>query len=564
MIKLSFTQARELVSQRGFLLGALIALGASLRLWGLGSESLRLDEAQSIWQASHTAEFIRTYMLKNVHLPLHNTLLHFWIRLFGSSEISVRFLSAIPGVLTIPAFYLLAREFLKGRWVLIATAFATISPFWIWYSREIRMYTLLTLVATLSYYFFVKILKRNKGTDYILYGLVNLIGIYTHYFFFLILFVQAIYFLIIWWSSRKLKSAKVDKKIILRRLIAVGLILFILFLPWLLMLVRSYGSGSLAPILQAPTTFNIALSFYEFSFGYQPDYVAASIIALWPLITLISFFFLMKREPIPRKIYFLILGILLPIAIVFFASLLIRPMYLTRYLIIVTPLFYIFTIWLLSELQGWGQKVLAGVLLILIVASLANQYVSPNNPAKEDYRAATTYISSATTPRDIVVLAPPYIVYPFQYYYNGPAQVTSIPIWDKRKGAIPLVTPERLLVDSDAIQANHQRLFLFVASDLEGGGTARDYFDKHLTKIEKRQFSKNLWLHVYQAEYLQPSPPPSSLPDTGYYTVKRGDSLSSISFRLYGNEERYSELAQLNKITNPNMILPDQKILLPH
>ena len=69
------------------MLAALTGIGVFLRLWNLGAESLRLDEAQSVWQASHSLEFIRQYMIKNVHLPLHNSLLHVWMRLFGSSEI---------------------------------------------------------------------------------------------------------------------------------------------------------------------------------------------------------------------------------------------------------------------------------------------------------------------------------------------------------------------------------------------------------------------------------------------------------------------------------------------
>ena len=65
-----------------YLIIASLVVGLLLRIWNLGSESLRLDEAQSIWQASHSIEFIKEYMLKNVHLPLHNTLLHFWIEFF--------------------------------------------------------------------------------------------------------------------------------------------------------------------------------------------------------------------------------------------------------------------------------------------------------------------------------------------------------------------------------------------------------------------------------------------------------------------------------------------------
>src|SRR3989338_809719 len=92
-----------------------LSVGLILRAWNLGSESLRLDEAQSIWQASHSIEFIKEYMLKNVHLPLHNTLLHFWIEFFGTSEPAVRLLAVIPGMITLPFLYLLSKEIFREK-----------------------------------------------------------------------------------------------------------------------------------------------------------------------------------------------------------------------------------------------------------------------------------------------------------------------------------------------------------------------------------------------------------------------------------------------------------------
>ena len=46
------------------------------------------------------------------------------------------------------------------------------------------------------------------------------------------------------------------------------------------------------------------------------------------------------------------------------------------------------------------------------------------------------------------------------------------------------------------------------------------------------------------------------------YTVKKGDTLSEISERFYDNWVRYPEIARANGITNPNLIFPDQRLLL--
>lgn len=47
------------------------------------------------------------------------------------------------------------------------------------------------------------------------------------------------------------------------------------------------------------------------------------------------------------------------------------------------------------------------------------------------------------------------------------------------------------------------------------------------------------------------------------YTVKFGDTLADICTRYYGSTEKLQEICDLNSITNPNAILPGQKLVLP-
>lgn len=47
------------------------------------------------------------------------------------------------------------------------------------------------------------------------------------------------------------------------------------------------------------------------------------------------------------------------------------------------------------------------------------------------------------------------------------------------------------------------------------------------------------------------------------YTVRRGDNLAAISRRFYGSDEMVAEICALNKIKNPDQIVPGQNILLP-
>lgn len=47
------------------------------------------------------------------------------------------------------------------------------------------------------------------------------------------------------------------------------------------------------------------------------------------------------------------------------------------------------------------------------------------------------------------------------------------------------------------------------------------------------------------------------------YTVLPGDSLSSISKKIYGSFNKVDELATVNNIANKNVITPGQKLILP-
>jgi mannosyltransferase len=479
-----------------------ILLGTFLRLHQIDKESIRLDEAQSIWQASHSLQYISEYMAQNVHLPLHNSLLHLWIRVFGSSEVAVRMMSAIPGILSLPAIYLLGREIFNDRrksFVLLMVS--ALSPFWIWYSREIRMYTLLTLVSTLSYYLFLRVLRDSRPANVILYILVNLVGIYTHYFFTLVLLVQAVYFLSAW-KFKLVPEIKRSAAQVFSKLAVSAVVLIIAFAPWVVYYLSMNTGADLAPSLERPSSFNIILSYFEFALGYQPENITASAIAMWPFGALVGFIFLSKRKnPLTPNIYLAILGAFLPIIIVYAVSTFYRPIYLTRYLITATPLFYVLITWLITEMKGYTQKVFYGVFFGALMLSLYNQRVSDEVPPKENYREAVRYVNEETNSRDIVVVSPPYTLFPVQYYYQSPTKLTTMPIWDKSELNLPQVTPERLKDDSTLIQEGHRRIFLIATLDLTGGYSVQEYLDLSYTRLERRQFSKFIWVSVYQAEY---------------------------------------------------------------
>lgn len=144
----------------GFLwLGLITVLGAVLRFYHLGFQSLWMDEAYSVFVAGHSPGDIFTLQVHDSSPPLYYLMLHLWVKLWGYSEFAVRSLSVIAGIAMIPATAELARRIFRDvapfRHVpLLAAFFVAVSPVQIYFSQETRMYTisgLLALVAVLGF-----------------------------------------------------------------------------------------------------------------------------------------------------------------------------------------------------------------------------------------------------------------------------------------------------------------------------------------------------------------------------------------------------------------------------
>ncbi len=95
-------------------LSAIVLIGASLRLYQLGTQSIWFDEAFSVWVAKAGVLQIIQTTAKDTHPPLYYFILHYWMAIFGDSELAVRGLSAFFGILAIPMVYVIGRQLFDG------------------------------------------------------------------------------------------------------------------------------------------------------------------------------------------------------------------------------------------------------------------------------------------------------------------------------------------------------------------------------------------------------------------------------------------------------------------
>src|SRR3990167_4015958 len=207
----------------------LMAMAAGFSLIFFSNQSLRLDEAQSLWQTSRSPAQIVSLIAEDVHVPLYHLLLHFWRRGFGEGDGvgAGRLLSLLLFLATIPSIYLLGKLAYGKRVGIFVALLTAASPFLNWYGNEIRTY------------------KDPRNYVWWGYALTALIGVFTHYFFGLILPAQAAFFLF---------YHRLFQRGTFRKLAGTALLIGVLFLPWAWFVWSRNSAADSNPLLPPPSS----------------------------------------------------------------------------------------------------------------------------------------------------------------------------------------------------------------------------------------------------------------------------------------------------------------------
>ncbi|MDH5677983.1 MAG: glycosyltransferase family 39 protein [Nitrospinota bacterium] len=136
-------------------LGLVVLVGTAVRFWLIDKESLWFDEGLSVWFSQRPLpELWGQVPAYETHPPFYYTLLKGWTILFGTSEASLRSLSAVAGACAIPLVYLLGKIVAGGERAgtagVVAAMVYAFAPVQILYAQEARPYAVLTMTAALA------------------------------------------------------------------------------------------------------------------------------------------------------------------------------------------------------------------------------------------------------------------------------------------------------------------------------------------------------------------------------------------------------------------------------
>ena len=170
---------------------SIIFVGFLLRIYDLGNESLWYDEGCSLNFA--VQEINKIFFQNEKSPPLYYLFLHFWIKLFGTSEFSIRLPSALFGTISIWLIYLTGKNIFNKKAALTGALILSLNKYHIFYSQEARVYELTALLTLLSMYFFIRknLLKKNWGA--LGYLFFSSLLMYSYIYGLFIIFAKNIY-----------------------------------------------------------------------------------------------------------------------------------------------------------------------------------------------------------------------------------------------------------------------------------------------------------------------------------------------------------------------------------
>lgn len=424
------------------LLVLVLLLGFALRLYRLGYQSIWYDEGVSIHLAMKDLVALTRHTAGDIHPPLYYYLLHFWMLAAGTSEFSAAFMSLVFGMLIIALSYRLARDLFGSSIGLLTALLVAISPFNVWYSQEIRMYTLGAFLGLVSLYCLTGLVGLRRRTSllqqtdeaarssgggrgsltlWIGYVLSAAAGLYTLYYFALLLLFESL-FVLGWWLRNRM--TKREGPLSLPRWLWAQGAVVLLYLPWLPIALHQAVDPPVPPWRGFSGLGRMVTdSWAALTLGQSVDPESALI---WPVLSfLFAIYLLGLLGPVvgrQRVVTAVVLCgyTLVPLLMIYLLSLQ-TPLFHSRYVLTYSPPFYLLLALGFARLRKFSWLALAVGLVIVgggCCYSIYNSHFVPQYAA-DDHKGAVRYLQERIAPGDAVLINAGYAYPPLLYYYEG-------------------------------------------------------------------------------------------------------------------------------------------------
>ena len=398
------------------MVAAALCVGLALRVLMLGSKSFWLDETLSIQLAANPLQ-LWARGFDHSHPPLYYALLHYWLPL-GASEFALRLSSALVGSLAIPLSYRLAVD-LGGRRVAYTTMWlAALSPLLVWYSQELRSYSLLLVFGLVMAIALARLITRSNLLPNLLWWLLFVLAmsaaLYTHYAALMLLPIQL----------GILAACYLQQRLVRRGVwlwLAAWPVVLLLYWPWL----SAPGMRAFIGLMFTSNLYPIEI--LALRVGISPT-LMGSIVGVGLLLGMVAVLgvgIILLRRGLPTwqklaasplvRVGVLLLVLLLTVFAV------VPRLYTVKKLVVA---FWPYGLLLVAWLFPW-QRVNRVVVALLLMASLAGSLVNVAFIPKDQWRDVAAYLMAHGDATDTLWIIPRYQSVPLNYYFTHPPHVSG-------------------------------------------------------------------------------------------------------------------------------------------
>jgi uncharacterized membrane protein len=413
---------------------AITLLAFAWRVHGLDAQSLWRDEVDAIYFATRDiAATLSMFVSPGQNGPLYFVALRPWFDLVGAHAFSLRYPSAMAGVVSVLLLWQVVRRLAPqpqegaaraDLTALLAATFLAVNPYQLWYSQEGKMYTVITALVLLATWWWLCGIERGGWRPWFAYLVTVSIALYCHLLIILLYPLHLLWFLIAWPQSKRHWQGYA--------LALAGLTLPYLPMVWwqwamLTSTVRHTGFH-FVPLWEM-----LRSLLYNHSRGFMPPgatvwmapvfYMGAAGAALG--LSRIDSHHDSPSAANPanlaawRRFLMIISWLVVPIAGIHLLSLR-QPIFTDRYVIWIAPAAMICLAWgvqVVAAYAPWLGRGLAAVLVIYILFFwLYAGWQQKTQPTKYDLRSGVTYIAERRAPGSLLILQIPHSEYSYRYY----------------------------------------------------------------------------------------------------------------------------------------------------
>ena len=503
---------------------ALILLSLGLRLWRIEAKSIWWDESLSLYRAQSDVGYILSNRIDfpgastvDLHPPLYFLLLHGFIRVVGASDLALRFPSVAFAALLVSLLYAMGTRLRSPRVGLWAAGLGALSPYYLWYGQEARMYTMATALALFSAYALWRAIDSHRWPWWLAFGASALAAAFTNYLAAVLIVAEAALAFFLW--PRTDRNAphhppgqpRIPATRRRRWGLWIGGGLFALILGAL-----AYRVAGMLPNLATGRSYVSPLIILRDALNSYSLGLSVDLDRVWPLDLAFAGAFLLGivslwRRP-PRVgeasatagrwpargagLAITLLPVLFLLVAIWLVSLFV-PLYMgSRYMMVASPAFYLGVAVGLDALTGARDRTTVGrILLTTAVASalLGGMALSDYRyfgwqqyATKEDYRSAATTIRRNERVGDVIIVTAPENVVAFTHYYDGHLPVVGLP--SVALSGNP--DPDGIAQDLSRLAAGHDRLWLVHCRTMfsDPADLVTRWLDENRLLLERRVF----------------------------------------------------------------------------